>query len=824
MSIVLKFGGSSITKDGFKTILNEIKNNKGKKIVIVLSAVYNITNILINLIEKKLNYTIQNLVDIHYKLIEEIGLEHNFIDSLIVQLKEDLTKEKINKPKVLSYGELLSTIILFEYLKKSNVTANVIDGTELIRSSFSMKEIIDKSCKAQNFYCDDCIHNYIENNEIIITQGFITKTKDNYIYTLTRGGSDTTASLIAAKINCERLEIWTDVNGVYDADPNIIDESCIINNLDYELCQEMAGMGAKVLHPYCIRPCQEKNIPIYIKNTYDSINNNNTVIANEYNNKLSLMFDKGNTVFNITSLNMWNDYGFVADIFLKFKNYSIDINIITTSQYSVLATTKELDKKKILSLKEELSKYYDVSLFDCDLISIIGRDIIQNKKIPYLFEKLNNHNKIYITHFSSNNMCLTFAISNEISNYMYKKIYNLILSKNQTVDSYQDKWWYKKISNLRSSMEEDSVYVYDLETIDLKCKTLATNLNSVDKLYYAIKANNNLDVLKCIYNNNFGFECVSIDEVRYIRKHFINADILFTPNYCKPIEYEIAYNFDCDIIVDNYEVIENNADLFRNKEIGIRLDLNLGDGHDHKVVTEGSNSKFGMSVNDISKLLNLCTILKIKIVGLHSHRGSDINNINSWLQAFEVMSKLSIIEFDDIKWINLGGGLGTKLQDKDFKSLNEILNIKKDNINIWMEPGRFLVSESGVLLSKVNQIRTKNTKNIIGISTGMNSLIRPALYDAYHNIYNLSKINNINNKNYDIVGPICESGDVLGKNRIFPETEVGDIILIENAGAYGKVMSSNYNMRNSANEIILENEISGKSLYNKENDVYISYL
>ena len=188
------------------------------------------------------------------------------------------------------------------------------------------------------------------------------------------------------------------------------------------------------------------------------------------------------------------------------------------------------------------------------------------------------------------------------------------------------------------------------------------------------------------------------------------------------------------------------------------------------------------------------------------------------------MSKLSIVEFDDIKWINLGGGLGTKLQENDFKSLNEILNIKKENINIWMEPGRFLVSESGVLLSKVNQIRTKNTKNIIGISTGMNSLIRPALYDAYHNIYNLSKINNINNKNYDIVGPICESGDVLGKNRIFPETEVGDIILIENAGAYGKVMSSNYNMRNSANEIILENEISGKSLYNKENDVYISYL
>ena len=108
-------------------------------------------------------------------------------------------------------------------------------------------------------------------------------------------------------------------------------------------------------------------------------------------NKLSLMLDRGNKVFNITSLNMWNDYGVVADIFLKFKNYSIDINIITTSQYSVLATTKEEDEDKIMSLKEELSRHYDVSLFNCDLISIIGRDIIQNKKIPHLFEKLNNH-------------------------------------------------------------------------------------------------------------------------------------------------------------------------------------------------------------------------------------------------------------------------------------------------------------------------------------------------------------------------------------------------------------------------------------------------
>ena len=120
---------------------------------------------------------------------------------------------------------------------------------------------------------------------------------------------------------------------------------------------------------------------------------------------------------------MWNNYGFVADIFLKFKNYSIDINIITTSQYSVLATTTESDDNKIIMLSEELSKNYEVNIFNCDLISIIGRNILQNKKLPKLFSNLNNHDKILITHFSSNNMCLTFAVTNDISIYMYKRIY-----------------------------------------------------------------------------------------------------------------------------------------------------------------------------------------------------------------------------------------------------------------------------------------------------------------------------------------------------------------------------------------------------------------
>ena len=245
-----------------------------------------------------------------------------------------------------------------------------------------------------------------------------------------------------------------------------------------------------------------------------------------------------------------------------------------------------------------------------------------------------------------------------------------------------------------------------------------------------MKANRNLDVLKSIYNNNFGFECVSVEEIKYIRKHFEDCSIIFTPNYCNVLEYKLAFDYDCVVIVDNVEVIENNIEIFKDREIGIRLDLDLGEGHDSKVVTEGSNSKFGMPLNEISNLLNICQKMNLKVVGLHSHRGSDINNVNSWIQTINLMDKLVNEDFDDIKWVNLGGGLGTKLQDSDFKNLESYLQIKKGNYEIWMEPGRYLVSEAGVLLSKVTQKRTKNQKNIVGIGVGMNSLIRPSLCDC----------------------------------------------------------------------------------------------
>lgn len=353
--------------------------------------------------------------------------------------------------------------------------------------------------------------------------------------------------------------------------------------------------------------------------------------------------------------------------------------------------------------------------------------------------------------------------------------------------------------------EYNSIYLYDLEFIKNQIDILKTKLNSIDMIYYSMKANNNENILRKIAEQNIGFECVSFNEVKYLRENLkITNNIIFTPNFCNINEYISCFDqINIKIIVDNIEIIKQNLNIFKNKSIGIRVDLNNGDGHHKKVITEGSNAKFGSTIKEIMENIDLINNYNINIIGLHSHRGSGIQDYNSWYNTAIDLLKLSKY-FKNIEWIDLGGGFGVDNNNPiDFLTLNNKLKeLKESNkIKIYIEPGRFIVSEGGILISRVTQVKEKDTINYIGIDTGMNSLIRPTLYGSYHKIHNISKLDDNNTKIYNIVGPICETGDFLGNNRKLPKTDVNDIILIENAGAYGHVMSTNYNMRNPAIEI-----------------------
>ena len=275
---------------------------------------------------------------------------------------------------------------------------------------------------------------------------------------------------------------------------------------------------------------------------------------------------------------------------------------------------------------------------------------------------------------------------------------------------------------------------------------------------------------------------------------------MFTPNFCSSGDFKKAFEYkNINIVVDNIETLEENIDIFKNKNIAVRIDTGEGYGHHKKVITNGNDTKFGLPIEEIEKIVKVCEIYNIKIIGLHCHGGSGSKNYMIWKNNYDSLYTLKKL-CKNIKWLNLGGGIDI---DSNLYMINDTLKNLDKNIEIYVEPGRYIVADAGVLVSKVSQVRSKLNKHFIGLSTGMNSLIRPTLYNAYHDIHNISKFNHKLERYYNVVGPICESGDVFGTDRLLPITNTNDYILIDNSGAYGHTMSSNYNMKKPAEEILI---------------------
>ena len=221
------------------------------------------------------------------------------------------------------------------------------------------------------------------------------------------------------------------------------------------------------------------------------------------------------------------------------------------------------------------------------------------------------------------------------------------------------------------------------------------------------------------------------------------------------------------------------------------------------------HSKFGVPRFEVDELVRLVDAAGAEVVGIHAHSGSGILDPDNWRSVAVELVQIAQ-HFPSVKVIDLGGGLGVpeKPGDKtfDLERLDQTLAEIRESYpqyGLWLEPGRFLVARAGVLLTRVTQTKGKGEMQYIGVGTGMNSLIRPALYGAYHEIVNLSRAGEAPTETVTVVGPICETGDRLGSDRLLPPTVEGDVILVANAGAYGYVMSSNYNRREVAREIVI---------------------
>jgi diaminopimelate decarboxylase/aspartate kinase len=371
-------------------------------------------------------------------------------------------------------------------------------------------------------------------------------------------------------------------------------------------------------------------------------------------------------------------------------------------------------------------------------------------------------------------------------------------------------WWQKKREQLLNIAAENlNAYVYDLDTVSLAVREISS-LQSVSRVLYAVKANCNGDVLLNLADSGADFDCVSPGEVNRLLDVIPNLDvsrILFTPNFAPRREYEWGIEQGITLTLDSLYPLQEWPELFAGQEILVRIDPGEGQGHHAHVTTAGSQSKFGISRTEVDELVSLVEKANASVIGIHAHSGSGILDPGNWQAVARELVKVAE-KFPDARILDLGGGIGVpeKRGDKGFDLAvldNMLLEFLAEHpkFELWLEPGRFLVSGAGVLLAHVTQVKGKDGAKYIGVSTGINSLIRPALYDAYHEIVNLSRLSEEASESVSVVGPICETGDQLGSDRLLPPSSENDVVLIANAGAYGQVMSSLYNLREVPPEI-----------------------
>jgi diaminopimelate decarboxylase len=361
------------------------------------------------------------------------------------------------------------------------------------------------------------------------------------------------------------------------------------------------------------------------------------------------------------------------------------------------------------------------------------------------------------------------------------------------------------------------LYVYDGARIAEQITKLKSAYSAANvKIKYAAKALTNVSILKLMRKNGVGMEAVSLGEVHLaLRAGYLPGEITFTPSGVDFSEIEEAVTLGVAINIDNLSTLQKFGARYKDTyPCGLRLNPNIMAGGNIKISTGHSNSKFGISVLQLEEILTLMRTFGIRISGLHIHTGSDIKETEAFLKTAEVLFETAK-SFPDLNFLDFGSGFKVAYKDGDIvtdiqelggklaKAFNEFCQRYGRNLELWLEPGKFLVSEAGTMLVQVNVVKPTPTVTFAGVNSGLNHLIRPMMYDAYHHIINVSNPSGAQQR-YTVVGYICET-DTFGSDRDLNEVREGDILAFKNAGAYGFSMASNYNSRVRPAEVLLIN-------------------
>ncbi|HVN45449.1 MAG TPA: bifunctional aspartate kinase/diaminopimelate decarboxylase [Steroidobacteraceae bacterium] len=852
--VVLKFGGTSVSSLANWTNIARVAAERcsgGARVLIVHSALAGITDRLERLLEAAVADAAQgelrHIEERHRRLAAELGVAMpEEAERQLAELREvaagiALVREvsERTRARVLAAGELLLTPIGARFLDSRGLEVQTVDARRLLRAERQPGALHGSVLSAVcGFAPDQALRAQLEAGlPVLMTQGFIASDDQGQTVLLGRGGSDTSAAYLAARLSAQRLEIWTDVPGMFSANPRATPTARLLRTLHYDEAQEIATSGAKVLHPRCILPARQYGIPLHVYAT-QAPDLEGTVLSAEGGEGSAqvkaVCTKKGLTLVSLESPGMWHQVGFLADAFQVFKQHGMSVDLVSTSETNVTVSldpaANTLSNARVAELVGDLSRLCRVQVIGpCASVSLVGRNIraiLHQLGGAFAFFE---EQKIHLVSQAANDLNFTFVVDENQGDRLVEQLHELLIrpvpgdrvlgptwqqlfARPEERSGGTPPWWRLKAEPLLAALgDRDAAFAYDLEVARSAARALRA-LRSISRVLYSMKANPHPQLLRALHGEGIGLECVSRGEVERVLEVFPQLErrhILYTPNFAPQAEYAWALAAGVQVTVDNAHALEAWPHLFAGRDIFLRVDTGVGRGHHTHVRTAGSRSKFGIPIAELPELAAVTDRIGARIIGLEAHVGSGIFDVTSWEHTARLLTRAAAV-FDSVRIIDVGGGLGVPERSEqrglDLAALDSLLTavaLEHPQLEFWLEPGRYLAASCGVLLARVTQLKSKGGLRFVGIATGMNSLIRPALYGAYHEITNLTRLNEPATELVSIVGPICESADVLGHDRLLPPTREGDVLLIANAGAYGRSMSSEYNLRSPAEELFV---------------------
>jgi len=845
--VVVKFGGTSVASlPRWQTIARVAEGHldAGRHPVVVCSAVAGISDQLVALVASTAKGDHESLLDAidarHAFLAAELGVDPSLVADDLASLRRLATGAALLgeatpsvHARILAHGELLSTRLGAAWLSAQGLPVTWVDARELLTSD-------GRGGPERSFVgahvppgADPDLAARLPDG-IVLTQGFIATNPDGRTVLLGRGGSDTSAALLAGRLGSP-CEIWTDVPGMFTADPRRVPAARLLRQLSYDEAQEIATMGAKVLHPRAIAPVRAAGVPLTIRCTQRPELDGTTITADtgaDGSQVKAISHRNGLVLVAMETLGMWQEVGFLARAFEVFARHGLSVDLVSTSETSVTvsldpaANALETDLPPCL---ESLGAFCLPRRIDaCASVSLVGRGIrtILHRLAP-VFE-LFEEQRVHMLSQAASDLNLTVVVDEEHAPKLVERLHATLFAHRAADDLLGPTWeqlfrspseasphqettpWWRdhRPSLLNVASAGTPVYVTHRETLVARAEALLA-LRNVDRVLFAIKANPHPDILTLFAGLGLGFETVSPGEIARVRAHCPDAPILFTPNFAPRGEYEQAFLDDgVTVTLDNLHPLQEWPEAFVGRELFVRLDPGKGRGHHAKVRTAGARSKFGVSADQLETLVAAAHRVGARIVGLHAHAGSGVLDPLAWQDTAAFLASVAQ-DLPDVHTLDLGGGLGIPphpgAPGLDLAALDRALGEVRaahPRYRLQIEPGRFLVAEAGVLLTRVTQLKRKADVRYVGVDAGMHTLLRPALYGARHPLENLSRPDGPPCVPTTVVGPICETGDVLARDRVFPEAAEDDVLLIAFAGAYGAAMASDYNLRQRPRDLI----------------------